>query len=61
MRQPFYGKNLHQSSNVNIYLNFIGILYIVSLLTIVVNLYSHKDGDVLNLWKFEYFYDYFRH
>ena len=32
-----------------------------SFLTMVVKLYSYKDSDVVNLRKFEYFYDYFGH
>ena len=32
-----------------------------SFLIIVVKLSIYKDGDVGNLRKFEYFYDYFRH
>ena len=36
-------------------------LNMVSILLIVVKLYNYKVGDVRNLRKIEYFYDYFRH
>ena len=37
------------------------VLNVGSFLLIVLKLYSYKDGDVGNLRKFEYFYDYFKH
>ena len=60
-KRPFYGQNLYWYSLLIIPLILLGLSDMGSLLIIVVNLYIHKDIDVRNLRKFEYFYEDFRH
>ena len=59
-KRPKYDKNLHQQVLFS-FPSTTRKLNMRSFLPIDVNLYRHKDGDVVNIRKFEYFNDYFRH